>query len=202
MHRATVWMFAVVSLPSALVAQAAKSAPPATLGPLPETQQIASAIGALPPEFRETARVLGYKAGGKTLGPIREGGGQFTCLATEPGKSFHVACYQNSMEPFMLRGRELRAQGVKDPQVDTVRFAEVKSGKLVMPKQPAAMYQLFGGTLDPNSGAVSGARSLFVIYIPGATPATTGLSDKPAEGTPWIMFSGTPKAHIMLTPKM
>jgi hypothetical protein len=28
------------------------------------------------------------------------------------------------------------------------------------------------------------------------------LTDKPAEGTPWIMFAGTPKAHIMLTPKM
>lgn len=202
MHRAAVWMFAVVTAPSVLVAQAAKPAPPATIGPIPETQQIASAVGALPPEFRETARVLGYRAGGKALVPIRESGGQFTCLATEPGKSFHVACYQNSMEPFMLRGRELRAQGVKDPQVDTVRFAEVKSGKLVMPKQPAAMYQLFGGTLDPNSGAVSGARALFVIYIPGATPASTGLSDKPAEGTPWIMFAGTPKAHIMLTPKM
>ena len=51
----------------------------------------------------------------------------------------------------MLRGRELRAQGVKDPQVDTVRFAEVKSGKLVMPKQPAAMYQLFGGTFDAGA---------------------------------------------------
>jgi len=38
--------------------------------------------------------------------------------------------------------------------------------------------------------------------MPGATTASTGLSAKPAEGTPWIMFPGTPKAHIMLTPKM
>ena len=102
----------------------------------------------------------------------------------------------------MVRGRQLRAQGVKDPQVDTVRFAEVKSGKIVMPKQPAAMYQLFGGTFDAASGKVNRAQTLFVIYIPGATPASTGLSDKPAEGSPWIMFAGTPKAHIMLTPKM
>src|SRR5262249_47747597 len=155
--------------------------------PLNESQQIASAMLALPPEFRDGARVLGYKPGGKDLVPIREGSGQFNCLATAPGKPFHVACYQNSMEAFMLRGRELRAQGVKDPQVDTVRFAEVKSGKLVMPKQPAAMYQLFGGTYDAASNKVVGSQALFVIYIPGATPATTGLSDKPAEGTPWIM---------------
>ncbi len=195
-------LVAVVATPAMVAAQAAKSAPAASSAPLTESQQIASALLALPTEFRDGARVLGHRAGSTALVPIHDGAGQFTCLATEPGKSFHVACYQNSMEPFMLRGRELRAEGVKDPQVDTVRFAEVKSGKLVMPKQPAAMYQLFGGTYDPASNAVKGARQLFVIYIPGATPASTGLSDKPLEGSPWIMFAGTPKAHIMLTPKM
>lgn len=195
-------LVAVVATPAMVAAQAAKSAPAAPAAPLTESQQVASAVLALPTEFRDGARVLGYRAGGKVLVPIRDASGQFTCLATEPGKSFHVACYQNSMEPFMLRGRELRAQGVKDPQVDTVRFAEVKSGKLVMPKQPAAMYQIFGGAYDPASNAVKGSRQLFVIYIPGATPASTGLSDKPLEGSPWIMFAGTPKAHIMLTPKM
>jgi hypothetical protein len=195
-------LVAVVATPAMVAAQTQAAKPATSSPPLTESQQIASALLALPTEFRNDARVLGYRAGGKELVPIREAAGQFTCLATEPGKSFHVACYQNSMEPFMLRGRELRAQGVKDPQVDTVRFAEVKSGKLVMPKQPAAMYQIFGGTFDPATNAVKGSRQLFVIYIPGATPASTGLSDKPLEGSPWIMFAGTPKAHIMLTPKM
>lgn len=189
-------------IPAALAAQGSKSAAPPAHPPLTEAQQVASAVLALPVEFRESARVLGYKPGQKTLSPLREGKGEFTCLATEPEKPFHVACYHNSMEPFMLRGRELRAQGVKDNQVDTVRFAEVKSGKLAMPKQPAAMYQFFGGTYDAAANAVNGTRALFVIYIPGATPASTGLSDKPVEGSPWIMFAGTPKAHIMLTPKM
>ena len=195
-------LVAVVATPAMVAAQSAKSAPAAPTASLTESQQVASALLALPTEFRDGARVLGYRPGGKELVPIREAAGQFTCLATKPGESFHVACYQNSMEPFMLRGRELRAQGVKDPQVDTVRFAEVKSGKLVMPKQPAAMYQTFGGTYDPASNTMKGSRQLFVIYIPGATPASTGLSDKPLEGSPWIMFAGTPKAHIMLTPKM
>jgi len=49
---------------------------------------------------------------------------------------------------------------------------------------------------------VKGARPLIVIYIPGATETSTGLSAKPAEGTPWIMFPGTPKAHIMFVPRM
>jgi hypothetical protein len=49
---------------------------------------------------------------------------------------------------------------------------------------------------------VPGARALAVIYISGATTASTGLSSRPIEGAPWIMFPGTPKAHIMLVPKM
>lgn len=191
---------AMALVPALASAQAPK---PDVIKPLTEAQQIASAVLPLPQEFREHARVLGYKGDSKTLVPLREGHGPFTCLATEPNASFHAACYHNSMEPFMGRGRSLRAEGVQGAQVDTVRFAEVKLGKIKMPTQPAALYQLFGGSYDAATNALTNARSLFVAYIPGATAATTGLTDKPAPaGTPWIMFPGTPKAHIMLTPKM
>lgn len=185
--------------PAVLCAQAK----PAPIPRLTDAQQIASSVLPLPAQFRADARVLGYKPGSKELVPLRDTKGEFTCLATIPDTPLHLACYHNSLEPFMGRGRELRANGVKDTQVDTVRFAEVTSGKLSMPKGPAALYQLFGGAYDAAANAVSGARSLFVIYISGATAASTGLPDKPAgPGEPWIMFPGTPKAHIMLTPKM
>ena len=102
----------------------------------------------------------------------------------------------------MARGRELRAGGTLADQVDTVRFAEAKSGKLKLPTGPAALYQLFGGTLDPKAGAVNGARRLYVVYIPYATGASTGLPEKPKGNDPWLMSPGTPKAHIMFTPSM
>jgi hypothetical protein len=170
--------------------------------PMAPNQQIASAVLALPAELRSSATVMGYGTDGK-LTTLRKGTGAMTCLATNPKeKGFHVACYHNSMEPFMARGRELRAQGVKDDQVDTVRFREVKAGKIKMPVAPASMYQIFGGNYDPKTGVLSGGQPLYVVYIPYATAATTGLSEKPVEGAPWIMYSGTPKAHIMFTPKM
>jgi hypothetical protein len=28
------------------------------------------------------------------------------------------------------------------------------------------------------------------------------LSEKPQDNGPWILFAGTPKAHIMFTPRM
>jgi hypothetical protein len=91
---------------------------------------------------------------------------------------------------------------VTGEQVDTVRFREVRSGKLKLPKEPALLYSLTGGSFDPATGTATGARPLFVVYIPFATAESTGLSAVAARGTPWIMLPGTPKAHIMFTPSM
>ena len=193
-------------LPATVHAQGASApAAPAKATAPPVAQQIAAAVLPLPQEFRADARVLGYRPGSNALVPLRDGTGPFTCLASDPvGQGFHVACYHQSLEPFMARGRALRASGVKGDQVDTVRFAEVRAKKLAMPTHPASLYQLLGppDSFDPATGTAPKARSLFIVYLPGATAASTGLSTKPAEGTPWLMFPGTPKAHIMLQPKM
>ena len=160
--------------------------------------QIAAAVTPLPEEMRAGATVLGYTATGKPIVTLREGTNDMICLLPDPSSSqFHAACYHKAMEPFMARGRELRAAGVSGGQVDTVRFAEVKAGKLKMPTQPSMLYQIFGGSFDSVAAKASGGNSLFVTYIPFATPATTGISARPSATSPWIMFPGTPKAHIM-----
>ena len=167
-------------------------------------QQISAAVLALPKEMREGAGVLGYKTVGKleVLRPTRNG---MLCLADDPTEEqFHVSCYADSMDPFMARGRALRLQGVTGAQVDTVRFAEVKTGKLKMPTQPAALYQIFGDkdAYDVASNTVKNGRALFVVYVPFATPQSTGLSTTPSDTKPWLMLPGTPKAHIMFTSTM
>src|SRR4249919_201837 len=82
--------------------------------PLTSSQQIAAAVLPAPTELRDGATVFGYDGKGK-LGVLRQGTGALNCLAPDPtGKDFHVACYHKSMEPFMARGRALRASGVKD----------------------------------------------------------------------------------------
>lgn len=187
--------FAALILP--LSSAAAQKAPPAA-------EQIAAAILALPPEMRDGAGVLGYKTVGKleVLRPTRNG---MLCLADDPAEEqFHVSCYADSMDPFMARGRALRLQGTTGAQVDTVRFAEVKTGKIKMPTQPAALYQIFGAkdAYDAASNSVKNGRNLFVVYIPFATPQSTGLSTTPSDTKPWLMLPGTAKAHIMFTSKM
>jgi hypothetical protein len=169
----------------------------------PEAQQIAAAVLALPAALRDGAGVMGYRAAGRleVLRPARNG---MQCLADDPGDDrFHVACYATSLEPFMARGRALRAIGTSGTQVDTVRFAEVRSGQLRMPTTPASLYSLTGpkGDFDPATGTAPKSRPLFVLYMPNATTATTGLPSSPGKG-PWLMNPGTPRAHMMLTPDM
>lgn len=192
-NRLSLTLCALACLPAALAAQAPTAA-----------QQVAAAVLPLPESLRDGATVLGYGEG-KGLVTLRRGSNGMTCLADDPAApAFHVACYHDSMEPFMARGRELRATGVTGPQVDTVRFREVEDGKLKMPAHPAMLYSLSGpaGSWNPATGEVKGAQPLYVTYIPYATSTTTGLPEIPSRGKPWIMFPGTPKAHIMYTPEM
>jgi hypothetical protein len=177
---------------------------PASGKALPVAAQITAAVLPLPAEMRAGATVLGYN-NAATLSVLRKGSNGMTCLAPDPKRpNFHVACYHDSMEPFMLRGRQLRASGTKEDSVDVIRFAEAKAGKIAMPKLPASLYSLTGPweSFDEATGAAAKARRLFVVYVPYATAESTGLSTQPKASEPWLMFAGTPKAHIMFVASM
>ncbi|MDX1531865.1 MAG: hypothetical protein R3362_10100 [Rhodothermales bacterium] len=186
-----------------LVAATAVHAQPSAAPPAADVQ-ITAAVAPLPEVFRPDATVLGYASDRDGLVPLREGDGAFVCLADDPAvERFHVACYHRSLEPFMARGRALRAEGYA-AEVDSIRYAEIDAGTLPMPDHPAALYSLTGPpeTFDAATGSISGARPLYVVYIPFATAASTGLPTEPVTGAPWLMFPGTPKAHIMFVPEM
>lgn len=163
-------------------------------------EQIAGAVSPAPEGMRDGATVLGY-AGGTELVTLRQGDGDLVCLADNPSdERFHAACYFKGLDPFMARGRELRAQGIDRAEVLETRAAEIDSGKLELPPGPSALYSLTGpaGSFDPVTGEVTGANRTYVVYIPYATAESTGLSPQPAAGAPWIMSPGKPWAHIML----
>ncbi|MCH7666134.1 MAG: hypothetical protein IH936_09450 [Acidobacteria bacterium] len=164
-------------------------------------QQIASAVSAAPEDRREQATVLGYDGDG-ALVELRHGSNEIICIADNPkDERFQVACYHESLEPFMVRGRELRAQGLGSTENMSARHAEADEGRLELPKSPAALYNL-GGPLDiydPETGAVNGGYWVWSIYTPYATEISSGLPTTPqAPGAPWIMRPGTASSHIMI----
>jgi hypothetical protein len=98
-----VFVVATVLAPAIAPTATAQSAPTAP-------QQIAAAVLALPEKMREGAGVLGYKTGAK-LEVLRASKNGMLCLADDPAEAnFHVSCYHDSMDPFMARGRALRAE--------------------------------------------------------------------------------------------
>src|ERR1035441_593928 len=162
--------------------------------------QIAGAVLAAPEELREGAAVLGYDAQGARV-QIREGKNELICLATDPTKTaFNVACYHKDLEPFMARGRELLAQKVTGAKRNEIRFKEVEDGKLPMPREPRTLYVLTGTSFYSATGKVQDPSLRWVIYVPFATPQSTGLSTKASDSAPWLMSPGTAGAHIMINP--
>lgn len=167
--------------------------------PPPDTQ-IAAAVLAAPADLREGATVLGYDSQGKLV-RLREGKNELICIASDPGKTgFSVACYHRDLEPYMARGRELLAQHVTGQKRNEIRWQEVAEGKLSMPRAPRTLYVLTGAAFDRSTGKVTDAYLRWVIYVPFATPESTGLSTKGSENAPWLMFPGTAGAHIMINP--
>lgn len=165
--------------------------------------QIKTALLAAPADKREGAQVYGYNEKGEFV-ILRKGTNELICIADDPKqKGLSVSCYHKDLEPFMARGRELKAQGKTFQEIFDIREKEAKSGKLVMPKQAANLqvYSAKEENYNTTTGEVTKGNYRYVVYIPWATAASTGLPTKPeAAGMPWIMDPGTHRAHIMIDP--
>lgn len=199
------------SLAPALLALGVASTPLLSAGPLEaqdagdgdlhgSTEWLASsAVLALPPELREGAEVR-VRSDGAGLRTIREGSNGMICLGDEPGDGFRVACYPESLEPFMRLGRELAAEGYEGMERQRRRWDAVEAGEISMPEDPAMVYNLGFETESLNPDTVDwrkGSR-LHALYTPYATPAETGLPTEGSRSEPWLMFPGKPSAHVMI----
>ena len=170
---------------------------------LSEEIQIKMASMAAPEEDRDAVTVYGYDRDGKPV-LLKEGTNNLVCIADDPNMNgVSVSCYNKKLEPFMSRGRELKAEGKDMMDTRAVRQQEVESGKLKMPDAPSMTYILSGkeANLNRETGELKDAKLRYVIYMPYATTDETGLPDKPhTPGMPWLMDPGTHRAHIMITP--
>ncbi len=166
-------------------------------------EQIALAVQAAPRDMRDAATVMGYNSAGELVS-LRAGTNAMICLADDPkDQDFHVSCYHRSLEPFMARGRAIRARtgGATREQVDSIRLREIRAGRYRVPDR-AMLYQIFAqrDSVDATNARILGHARLDIVYLPNATTASTGLPTQPTRGIPWLMYPGTPWAHIMIGP--
>lgn len=164
--------------------------------------QVARAVLAAPESLRDDATVLGYGGearDGDPLTVVREGTNGIVCLADDPAsEDFHVACYHESMDPYMALGRRLRADGEDRDAVQQARRAAIEAGEIEPPS--AALWSLTAPSdVDPAAGPGEDARRLAVVYVPYADSDQLGLPPRPDGDSPWLMLPGTPWAHIMIS---
>lgn len=171
---------------------------------LTRDQQIVCAVKAAPKKARENAKVYGYNQNGDLV-VLRKGSNEFICIADDPKKDgFQVVAYHTSLEPYMSRGRTLNSEGKSRQEKEEIRSSEAASGVLKMPDNPATLHIYYGknGYFNTSADTIENAKYRYVVYIPYATQATTGLPLSPNESShPWLMFPGKYNAHIMISPK-
>ena len=163
---------------------------------------IATALMAAPEKSRSECKVIGYNMAGKFV-TLRAGNNELIVLADNPNQDgFNAACYHKSLEPFMARGRALRAEGKTEQEIFAIRKSEMESGELKI--TPGSTLHIYFGAktvYDAETSKVKGAQLRYVVYMPWATSESIGLPEAPiASNHPWIMNPGTHRAHIMISP--
>jgi hypothetical protein len=153
--------------------------------PKPDSKQakIARALSAAPARIAQSAKVVDRDENGKEI-VLREGTNGFTCFAG------HLAVVGDP--PFCANAPALQWE-------DDMAEHKPKPTNV----EPGIEYMLAGGTdwsaTDPHatSGTPIKEPPHWMIMWP-FDPAITGLPTTPKQTGTWIMYSGTPWAHLMI----
>ncbi len=184
-------VLAAMFAPTALVAQQSdtgghKTAAMSTKGAraMSKDAMIRSALSAAPKHIAKDAAVIGPGADGKMV-ELRHGTNGWTCIPDDPATP--------GKDPMCVD-----AQGLKWAQA-YMSHAD-KPGNTA----PGIGYMLAGGSDISATDPWAKSTNHFVASPPHwmllwpVDPQTSGLSTTPKKTGTWIMWSGTPYAHLMI----
>ena len=161
----------------------------------PPADQIALAVLAAPEEWRAGAGVWGFDENRKLVN-LRKATNDLVCFGDDPAKEeIRAECVPKDVEYWQLRRWQLSAQGLR---AGKTLWAEVESGKLKKPPSGWTVHILAGSSFDVRTDKIADYKLRWVVIMPNATPASTGLPAEESVDTPWLMGAGTPGAHIMV----
>ena len=157
-----------------------------------DAQKIASAISAAPPEIGKNATVMDWpEAEGKPSRQLRAGTNNWVCYPSSPIQSSHTA-YEDPMcidKPWQTWAEAWMAK--KPPQVSGVGIAYMLKG------------DKGASNTDPFATAPSGDNhwvrtAPHVMVLVSDLKMLDGFPTDPDSGGPYVMWKGTPYAHLMV----
>jgi hypothetical protein len=166
-------------------------APAMPLEPGATQAEVDTAVMALPANLRNGAEVIKWSPD-HTYKVLRKGSNNLVCYDRSgfPLQApFSIECTNVGNLDRVAQNMAAEATGTREKSEAMLKEEEA-AGKRIKPVYGSVWYHLMGQSKD-------NARTHVTIAIPGATTQSTGLPDKPGQGTVWIMDAGTSTAHIM-----
>ncbi len=165
---------------------------------------VAAAQLALPAALEDSVTVISVDAEGtETL--VRQGSSDISCRVSKgdddgAANRLSVWCVPSAMRAMYVRGREIRETGVSREEGIAQLRAEMESGELDVSSLPQVGYAYRGAadTYGKDVASIEGT-SWQIVAVPFATGETLGVIEEPEGSMPWVMASGTPWAHIMVS---
>jgi hypothetical protein len=154
--------------------------------------QINEALMPLPEPLRDGAEVVLDEAPNKRF-TLRKDENGIICRANT-SRTFAVYCYPKDLDKFYARFFELAHEGKSASELRDLLNSDIASGKLEKPSVGAAVYQMIGDSSESSLPHMA-------IFLPYATTGSTGLSAQTNHYRPWLMWSGTAVAHVMIPGK-
>jgi len=154
---------------------------------------VATAVLPLPEDLREDATVVDQN----TEEVLRRGSNGLTCLADLPDDArLSVQCHPSVVEPYMRRGRELSAEGIRGSEQRSILAAEIRTGRLYLPS--GAMIRIVSGNINAETGVPDSVRVWSEFLFPFASTAELGIPDTDQGLDPWMMRPGDVGTHVMV----
>ncbi len=148
----------------------------------------------LPLDLRAGATVYTYDEKGARK-VLRQGTNQIECMPR--GADDFTWCYNKAGGARRDLSAKLRAEKKTDAEIQAAMAGALKAGTIAPTPFGTMSYRMYS---KPDR-----IQLLWVLSVPGATPESIGVTTASARedalelrGTPWLMLSGTPGAHIMI----
>ena len=155
-----------------------------------DEEKIADAMSAGPASIAEDATILEWpsEAGGE-FNVLREGSNGWSCIASSPAAVMAGLQDPTCDDEVWLELDTAYVEG-REPNIERIGIAYMLSGDAGLSNtDPFAT-----GPTDDNEWHVSGPH--IMIVMPDMT--YEGVSTDPNNGGPFVMWAGTPYAHIMV----